>query len=137
MLTIGWGHTNHGGGRPFNEASIWTQLDCDRALEDDLVRYEQMVTRRVKVRLAQESARVSVSIERSLLLQIQAKLGELGQQLGNLQTQAQHSKNSRTAVRPSMPASARWSRSSAKCSASPRSSTSKKRHKRAVRHVSL
>lgn len=52
VLTIGWGHTNDGG-RPFDKSARWSQAECDKALSDDMVRYEQAVTRLVKVELTQ------------------------------------------------------------------------------------
>lgn len=52
VLTIGWGHTNHHG-RRFGKNDIWTQAECDEALAEDLAGFEQVVSRRVKVKLSQ------------------------------------------------------------------------------------
>jgi lysozyme len=52
VLTIGWGHTNDGG-RPFDKSASWSQAECDKALADDMVRYERAVERLVKVSLTQ------------------------------------------------------------------------------------
>lgn len=53
VLTIGWGHTNDGRGRPFAAGDVWTQAECDRAFLEDMVAYEDVVKDAVKVRLTQ------------------------------------------------------------------------------------
>jgi lysozyme len=60
VLTIGWGHTNHHG-RKFDEKSIWTQFQCDRALSEDLSTFEKAVHRLVKVKLNQNQFDALVS----------------------------------------------------------------------------
>lgn len=60
VLTIGWGHTNDGG-RPFKAGEVWTQQECDEALAADMVRFEKMVDRRVKVPLNQNQYDALVS----------------------------------------------------------------------------
>lgn len=60
VLTIGWGHTNDGG-RAFKAGDVWTQAECDAALASDMIRYEEMVKRRVKVSLNQNQFDALVS----------------------------------------------------------------------------
>jgi lysozyme len=60
VLTIGWGTTNLDG-KKFDKYSVWTQAECDAALATDMGKYEQAVTRRVKVPLNQNQFDALVS----------------------------------------------------------------------------
>ena len=61
VLTIGWGHTNNALGKKFAAGDVWTQADCDQALSDDMVAYENVVNNAVKVPLQQHQFDALVS----------------------------------------------------------------------------
>jgi lysozyme len=44
VLTLGYGHTNLGGVPPkINAATVWSQAECDRALANDMAKFERHV----------------------------------------------------------------------------------------------
>jgi lysozyme len=43
--TIGWGSTTDEAGNPIRPGTVWTQAQCDRRFELDLVRFEKAVLR--------------------------------------------------------------------------------------------
>ena len=49
VLTIGYGHTNLGGGRAFDRTARWSQEDCDLALLEDLAAFGEHVDSMVVV----------------------------------------------------------------------------------------
>lgn len=59
-LTIGWGHTNDHG-RGFTNTEVWSQQDCDNAFLEDMAHFENIVRRRVTVRLNQDQFDALVS----------------------------------------------------------------------------
>lgn len=55
--TIGWGHT----GPDVKPGMRWTQQQADRALEDDLVKFERAIAEQIKVELTQSQFDALVS----------------------------------------------------------------------------
>lgn len=47
VLTIGWGHTNAAGTRPFTADTVWSQHECDEVLSIDKRKFEARVLRAV------------------------------------------------------------------------------------------
>ena len=52
VLTIGWGHTNHHPPR-IERDTVWSQEECDQALDRDLDIFEEQVERLAEVELQQ------------------------------------------------------------------------------------
>jgi lysozyme len=60
VLTIGWGHTNHGLPR-FDASAVWSQQDCDSALAIDMRTFESHVHQLCHVELEQNEFDALVS----------------------------------------------------------------------------